>query len=125
MRFTVSRIVVLLGVATWMTQAPAVRADNVCQCATPPGGMVTCPDDFFPMCTVKEGKANGSCTPIPKDLLKNEKALHAWVLTKVIGRKIEPQDVKKDEHQLILKNQRYENKMTGEIITFKLPKVQQ
>ena len=98
------------------------RGDTVCQCATPPGGSVTCPDGFFAMCLVRDGKANGSCTPIPQSALQSEKALQIWVLGKVLGRDIRPEDIGGRELQLILKNQRYENSARQEVVMFKFPK---
>jgi hypothetical protein len=118
-----TRSVSLLGMAALLMPFLALRADTTCECPTPPGGKVTCPDNNLAMCVVKDGKATSNCAPIPEAVKKNQEALDAWVLTKVLKRKIEPADAKKEEHQAILKKGRYENKTTGEVITFRLPKV--
>jgi hypothetical protein len=122
MKSAVTRFAIFLGVVALFVPFLGLHADTTCECPNPPGGTVTCPDGNFIICVVKDGKASSKCWPISEDLKKNEASLQAWVLTKVLDRKVEPEEVKKDEHQTILKKERYENKETGRIVTFKLPK---
>jgi hypothetical protein len=42
--------------------------ESSCKCADPPGGTVTCPDGYIPICEVKNGKAYGSCLPKPSNV---------------------------------------------------------
>lgn len=122
--FNVSRRVVLFGVLHLM--AVDLRSETVCECASPPGGRVTCPDGNLAICVVKNGKAETKCMPIPKDILADTARLQFWVFKKVTGmdaltpEKIAEDDKLKKLMAKVLKELKYvQDDVT---LTFKFPK---
>jgi len=96
-------------------------AENSCDCPDPPGGRITCEDHQVAFCRVKNGKVYGECKTPPKEASQGN-AQKAWILSELIGTTINPSDItKKFELQRILRERRYINPRTNEVVTFSLP----
>jgi tetratricopeptide (TPR) repeat protein len=87
-----------------------------CNCAEPPGGVVTCEKGQIPVCIVKDGKVKGLCkSPPPDD--KTVAGLNAWILTIILGKEVTVDALKSNpEYQKILFEARLQT--TEAIISF-------
>jgi hypothetical protein len=102
----------------------ASQAETVCECATPPGGRVTCPDGNLAICVVKGGKAETKCIPIPEDIQKDEtgRKMSFFVFKKVTGLNVTEREIADDDKlsnlmKMVLKEMKYTK---GDVvITFK------
>jgi hypothetical protein len=103
-------------------QPPFVRAENSCDCPTPPGGQIKCEDNQVAICRVKDGKVYGQCKTPPSSAQKGI-ALRAWILTKLLQTTVRPEEIDRlPKYQKILSEGRYTNPRTGEVITFRVPR---
>jgi hypothetical protein len=90
------------------------------ECASPPGGTITCEDRQTPICRIKDGKVEGECkTPPPK--IGNRAQLQAWGLSEVLQKPVSVDELKKPENRAILQQGRYKN--NKENTTFRLPEM--
>jgi tetratricopeptide (TPR) repeat protein len=92
-------LTILLGVPV-MT----VGQSTQCECATPPGGSVTCEKGQVPICIVKNGKVTSICKSPPEDK-KTIAQQNAWVLSIILGKDVTEDDLKlKPEYQSFLRH---------------------
>lgn len=93
---------------------------NTCYCESPPGGSITCPEGQIPICRVRGGEAHSYCLPAREDLSGLE--LTAWFLSHLVGQEVTTGEVmaRKDLAAAVSEG-RFENKETGEIVTFTIP----
>ena len=98
------------------------RAENSCDCPTPPGGRIQCEDQQVAICRVREGKVYGQCKTPPKGSSEGV-PLRVWILSELLETQIQPQDLeRRQELRQILSEGKYTNPKTREVVTFRLPK---
>lgn len=94
---------------------------NTCNCDSPPGGSVTCPDGQIPICRVREGAAHGYCLSPPQGL--DGLALTSWFFTHLLGTEVtEGEVMTRRDLQAAMEDGRFSNEETGEVITFQIPR---
>jgi len=120
MKFAVNNVS-LYTISVVFLASLAISNADTCQCATPPGGEISCPSGHSAFCRIYDGKVYGGCEPNPKGLTGD--GLKAWALSKVFGTRIEPAQIESNAlFERTLKTGRYENPKTREVVTFKLSK---
>lgn len=68
---------------------------NVCECPSPPGGTVSCPPGYIPVCIVKDGKISSSCFGIPRAATPTDTA--AAVLSTILDEKVTASETRNNE----------------------------
>lgn len=98
---------------------------TTCNCKNAPGS-TQCPDGHVAMCEVVNGICKGVCVPVPSRILQESASeLHAWFLTRLLGRNIRSVEVRSDDELAsIIRNGACVNPVTGSLVRFSLPKQQ-
>jgi tetratricopeptide (TPR) repeat protein len=77
-----------------------------CECATPPGGSVTCEKGQVPICIVKDGKVKSICKS-PPESRKTVAQQNAWILSMILEKEVTEEDLKRTpEYQGFLRQGR-------------------
>lgn len=112
---------------------------NVCHCPDPPGGFVECRNDQLAVCGYEDGKIRNGCYDKPdyiSFLAELDKHLDSlgtpglsklvlcnWIISTTTGSHREDITPIEDSHLAMLRTGQYENRWTGEVLKFSLPKV--
>jgi len=68
-----------------------------------PPGRLTCEDDQFAICRVRNGKPEGKCVPIPSAARASQQAIENWALEQITGNTRGPeQRITVAERQLLV-----------------------
>ena len=112
-----SLLILLLGVYAY-----AAAQSTQCDCATPPGGSVTCEKGQVPICIVKNGKVISICKS-PPETRKTVAQQNAWILSIILEKEVTEEDLRlKPEYQGFLrKGQLNTNDMQVMFVGFKPP----
>lgn len=112
---------------------------NICDCPHPPGGRVRCPDDQLAICGYQDGKIVSGCYDRPgyvSLLIDISKKLYDqeiprldrlvmcnWIISTITDSRRADADPVEDSHLAMLSRGQYENKRTGEVLRFSLPRI--
>jgi hypothetical protein len=101
---------------------------NICQCDNPPGGDVLCEPDQLAICIVNNGVAKRECMDAPDDLgdlvnLTRQQTIRYlnWALSHITGQIRLLSSPISSQDRAILSQGRYDNAVTGDVVTFSLP----
>lgn len=97
-------------------------AKQICNCANPPGGRVTCEPDQIAICRVDvHGEVDAECVDIPKGPIRTDRIrFYSWVLELVTKRRrIASVALSAVERQII--GSGYYESPTGDRVQFLLP----
>ena len=92
---------------------------NICHCVNPPGGQGQCEPDQLAICRARGGQCISDCRNPPNDAVTREQR-YAWVLSEVMGRRIQPP--LSATHKAIIRQGKYFDPKTNEVVTFVLPR---
>jgi Flp pilus assembly protein TadD len=105
MKYRVNHLLSTSILLTIFLGVPVITAgqSTQCDCATPPGGSVTCEKGQVPICIVKNGKVTSICKSPPEDK-KTIAQQNAWVLSIILGKEVTEDDLKhRPEYQGFLR----------------------
>src|SRR5439155_20407585 len=92
MKYAANRAFLYAVLCAFFWPCASIASADTCQCATPPGGEIQCPPGTTGFCRIRDGKVHGGCEPTPKGLTGEQ--LKAWVLSKALGTRVEPDQVR-------------------------------
>ena len=107
---------VLAASVSFALFALSTRADNVCDCENPPGGMVRCEEGQVAICRIKEGKVLAECKT-PPSYARHGAALKGWLASEILKTKVKPEETESGELKNAFKKGQFELQ-TGEIVKF-------
>ena len=98
---------------------------TTCNCKNAPGSH-RCPDGHVAICEVVNGICEGDCVAVPGRILQGTASeLHAWLLTKLLGRPVRSSEVRADDELAsIIRNGACVSPITGSLVRFSLPEQQ-
>jgi hypothetical protein len=97
-----------------------IRAENSCDCKSPPGGRIRCEDNQVAICRIsQDGTVNGTCITPPGSAGSGEE-LRAWLLGLLLNRPVTKEEVRQPNYRQMLTQGRLQAP-NGDTVTFKLP----